>query len=84
MRERARDLRELDLPLVRIPSTDVPACPAPTWVVALVYELLDAHDDTARMVAESASEQAWEAHLDYLRALQRRSRQLLAGSASTT
>jgi hypothetical protein len=43
-----------------------------------VYELLDAHDDTARIAREHDSELLWEAHLDYLRALQRRGRELLA------
>ena len=47
-------------------------------LVALVYELLDAHDDTARLAREPAGEERWEAHLDYLRALQRAGRALLA------
>ena len=46
--------------------------------VALVYELLDAHADTARLAAEFESEPAWRAHVDYLRALQRRGREVLA------
>ena len=65
-------------------SAGGPASPAPAWAVSLVYELLDAHWDTARLVEESAATQTWEAHLDYLRALQCRARQLLARSASTT
>ncbi|MBV9606905.1 MAG: hypothetical protein JO027_17465 [Solirubrobacterales bacterium] len=44
----------------------------------LVYELLDAHDDTARLVDEVADADAWERHLDYLRRLQRVGRELLA------
>jgi hypothetical protein len=44
----------------------------------LVYELLDAHDDTARLVAEGAGAQCWESHLEYLRRLQRVSREVLA------
>jgi hypothetical protein len=44
----------------------------------LVYELLDAHADTARLVDESAPAAVWDAHLDYLRGLQRVSRALLA------
>jgi hypothetical protein len=61
-------------------------------LVQLVYELLDAHDDTARLAAglsldstDAASDTRtvseafrWSAHLDYLRALQRRGRELLA------
>ena len=46
--------------------------------IALVYELLDAHADTARLSAEFESEPAWRAHVDYLRALQRRGREVLA------
>jgi hypothetical protein len=44
----------------------------------LVYELLDAHADTARLAAEFACDPHWAAHLDYLRALQRAGRALLA------
>ncbi|HWI75306.1 MAG TPA: hypothetical protein VNT55_25320 [Baekduia sp.] len=44
----------------------------------LVYELLDAHADTADLAAELVSEPLWAAHLDYLRALQRKGRQTLA------
>jgi hypothetical protein len=43
-----------------------------------VYELLDAHDDTARIAREPPGEMSWDAHLDYLRALQRKGRELLA------
>ena len=58
-----------------------PPTPARNAVTQLVYELLDAHDDTARLIRESAgaSEQLrWRAHLEYLRALQRKGRELLA------
>ena len=65
-------------------SAGDPASPVPAWAVALVYELLDAHWDTARLVEESAADQTWEAHLDYLRALQCRTRRRLASSASST
>jgi hypothetical protein len=75
---------EFDWPPGRLSSAGIPTSQASSWVVALVYELLDAHQDTARIFDESASDQAWEAHLDYLRALQRRARQLLASSGSTT
>ena len=44
----------------------------------LMYELLDAHADTAELAAELAEEPRWAAHLDYLRALQRKGRQALA------
>jgi hypothetical protein len=44
----------------------------------LVYELLDAHDDTARLAQELADDPRWDAHLDYLRRLQRLGREELA------
>jgi hypothetical protein len=47
-------------------------------VVSLVYELLDAHDDTAEMAADLELDPRWEAHLAYLRALQRKGRETLA------
>jgi hypothetical protein len=47
-------------------------------VATLIYELLDAHCDTVEMGADLASDVRWEAHLDYLRALQREGRAVLA------
>jgi hypothetical protein len=44
----------------------------------LVYELLDAHADTARLASELEGDDAWAAHLDYLRDLQRVGREALA------
>ena len=44
----------------------------------LAYELLDAHQDTMRLARESESEPRWDAHLDYLRDLQRVGRETLA------
>ena len=44
----------------------------------LVYELLDAHDDTARLAADLTSDPRWRVHLDYLRDLQRQGRESLA------
>ena len=52
-----------------------------TRVQEVVYELLDAHYDTVRLVAETADDARWRAHLDYLRALQRRTREILARAA---
>jgi hypothetical protein len=47
---------------------------------ALVYELLDAHSDTANLAAELewSGDPSWRTHLDYLRALQRTGREALA------
>jgi hypothetical protein len=50
--------------------------------VELVYELLDAHEDTARIAHEHLDEASWAAHLDYLRQLQRVGRELLADAAA--
>ena len=50
-------------------------------IVDLVYELLDAHDDTARLAQADGCEDAWDAHLDYLRSLQRVGREVLAHTA---
>ena len=55
----------------------------PMWTTAdhttaLIYELLDAHDDTARLAEHLGSDQCWGAHLAYLRDLQRAARATLA------
>jgi hypothetical protein len=52
-------------------------------VVELVYELLDAHDDTARLASELGDDVRWAAHLDYLQQLQRIGRELLAADGLT-
>ena len=44
----------------------------------LVYELLDAHADTICLGGELSGDLEWEAHLEYLRGLQRVSREMLA------
>ncbi len=47
--------------------------------IELIYELLDAHDDTARLAgALGEVDPGWSAHLDYLRALQRKGREAVA------
>ena len=54
--------------------------PCTAWrhvLVALVYELLDAHHDTVDL-ARQLGDERWRAHRDYLRALQRTGRELLA------
>lgn len=47
-------------------------------LTGLVYELLDAHDDTARLAADLMDDPCWNAHLEYLRDLQRIGREALA------
>jgi hypothetical protein len=44
----------------------------------LVYELLDAHADTADLASGLELDRDWLSHLHYLRALQREGRRLLA------
>jgi hypothetical protein len=44
----------------------------------LAYELLDAHLDTEHLVRERPSDLQWQAHLGYLRDLQRLGREILA------
>jgi hypothetical protein len=44
----------------------------------LVYELLDAHYDTARLAEDLPEDERWHAHLAYLRDLQRVAREVLA------
>jgi hypothetical protein len=44
----------------------------------LVYELLDAHADTDRLVRGPSTEFLWQVHLHYLRDLQRTGREILA------
>ena len=47
-------------------------------LVLVVYELLDAHDDTVRLGEGLETDLQWRAHLDYLRGLQRVGREALA------
>ena len=47
----------------------------------LAYELLDAHSDTVQMTDGLPYDPSWAAHLDYLRALQRKGREMLARTA---
>ena len=61
-----------------LPPILAPASGRSERLARLVYELLDAHADTARLVREGSTEQEWSAHLGYLRDLQRVGRELLA------
>jgi hypothetical protein len=54
--------------------------PSEELLVRLVYELLDAHHDTATLAAELHDDVRWRAHVDYLRALQHIGRSILATS----
>lgn len=48
------------------------------YLTQLLYELLDAHEDTTRLAHDLAVDSPWDAHLDYLRGLQRVGREALA------
>ncbi len=53
-------------------------------LVTLVYELLDAHDDTASLAAALGHDPAWSEHLEYLHRLQRVGRETLAACCDQT
>lgn len=55
-----------------------PSVQASAKLVELVYELLDAHYDTARLAGERILDDRWAAHMDYLQRLQRVGREVLA------
>jgi hypothetical protein len=59
-------------------SNQQPEAPTATNIVELVYELLDAHADTSDLAAGLSYNANWAAHLEYLRALQRTGREILA------
>ena len=58
-----------------------PDAEADAGLAELAYELLDAHTDTAQLVDGLPYDPSWAAHLDYLRALQRKGREMLARTA---
>ena len=51
-------------------------------LMSLADELLEAHLDTLELAGKISVARDWEAHLDYLRALQRRGRELLAAAGA--
>jgi hypothetical protein len=63
------------------PSADR-ACGDTAALIALTYELLDAHADTALLAMDEAGDAEWENHLAYLRDLQRVGRETLARIAT--
>lgn len=64
------------------PTAEPTARMSGAHLTRLVYELLDAHDDTARLAGDLASDPHWQVHLDYLRDLQRHGRESLARAAA--
>jgi hypothetical protein len=51
-------------------------------LVALTYELLDAHADTRQLAEDVATPTEWDSHVAYLRDLQRVGRETLARVAA--
>ena len=60
------------------PALPSPAAERSEQLARLVYELLDAHSDTERLIRDRPTERQWRAHPSYLRDLQRVGRQILA------
>ena len=74
-------------PVHRAPDTTAggdhrPESAAAASLAELAYELLDAHADTAQLADGLTYDRSWAAHLDYLRALQRKGREMLARTAT--
>ena len=65
------------------PTTPIAHQVEPT-LLSLVYELLDAHQDTVRLGAAQAEDPVLQAHEHYLRDLQRVSREALVRITSET
>lgn len=63
-------------------DTDLTGAGPLGYLGPLVYELLDAHEDTMRLAEALAADEDWAAHLDYLRDLQRVGRERLARATS--
>jgi hypothetical protein len=57
--------------------------PATTELLTLISELIDAHADTVELNAK-AGDELWAAHLDYLQALQRAAKTVLARTSGQT
>jgi hypothetical protein len=60
------------------PTVQSQAAERSEQLARVVYELLDAHSDTERLLRERPTELHWRAHLSYLRDLQRLGREALA------
>ena len=85
LRLSAAALRAHSVPQAVHPAPDTtargdrqPDSAAAASLAALAYELLDAHTDTAQLVDALPYDPSWAAHVDYLRALQRKGREMLA------
>jgi hypothetical protein len=78
---RARSLPPAVHPAPNTTADSEHQTPAAASLAALAYELLDAHADTAQLADGLPYDGSWAAHLDYLRALQRKGREMLARAA---
>jgi hypothetical protein len=67
-----------DPPIVSVVPVRSAAAEAPDQLVGLIYELLDAHADTDWLIRGPSTDLLWQAHLHYLRDLQRTGREILA------
>jgi hypothetical protein len=63
-----------------IPASS-PSAERAEQLARLVYELLDAHADTSRLVDGPSTDLTWQTHLHYLQDLQRSGREILARDA---
>jgi hypothetical protein len=61
----------------QIPASS-PAAERAEQLARLVYELLDAHADTEKLIHSPSTQLRRQAHLHYLRDLQRTGREILA------
>ena len=59
-------------------DTNISSAAALEYMSSLIYELLDAHIDTANLARRLEVDPDWAAHLDYIRDLQRVAREGLA------
>lgn len=62
----------------RPPREPAPSLETVAALVAVAYELLDAHADTSQLVIDDAGDAEWRTHLAYLTDLQRVGREALA------
>ena len=81
----ARHVRLSQLAALRVPAPGHQPDPveAARRLESLVYELLDAHHETARLAVDLEWDPDWSDHLAYLRELQRVSREVLSAASVT-
>ncbi len=82
----ARHVRVSQLASLRVPGPGHQLHPveAARRLESLVYELLDAHQETARLAVDLEWDPEWSDHLASLRQLQRVSREVLSATSVAT